>query len=422
MNDGAVPGGATTDRAVPFRQFLLKIHSRCNLDCDYCYVYHSADQSWSRKPQRMEPATVDRLGDRIAEHARAHNLPDVRIILHGGEPLLVGPRRLEATLRTLSNRLAAEVPPRFSVQTNGVLLDAEMLDVLLRHDVRVCVSLDGGRQAHDRHRRFADGRGSHDHVTRALRSLTTSGREHLFAGLLCTVDLDNDPVETYEALLSMAPPRLDMLLPHGTWDAPPPGLEHRIIPPTRPPGPSGRAGLPGPTRDVGGTPYADWLCQVFDRWFGAPERETGIRLFEELMTGILGGTVRSESVGLAPVDLVVVETDGSIEQSDSLKASYSGAPETGLDIFQHSFDQALEGHEFRARQTGLTALSDTCGKCRLAQVCGGGLYAHRFSSLNRFTNPSVYCYDLAVLIDHIRSRIEDDLARSHFVESFPTSR
>ncbi len=398
MNDGP-----TTDRAVPFRQFLLKIHSRCNLACDYCYVYHSADQSWSRKPQRMEPATVARLADRIAEHARAHRLPDVRVILHGGEPLLVGPRALDALLATLSDRLGAEVRQRFSVQTNGVLLDQEMLDVLLRRDVRVSVSLDGSRRAHDRHRQFADGRGSHDQVTRALRSLTAPGHQHLFAGLLCTVDVANDPLETYEALLSMAPPRLDLLLPHGTWDAPPPGLEHRTIPP---------AGPPGAMRDTGSTPYADWLCRVFDRWFGAPVRETGIRLFEELMSGILGGAVRSESVGLAPVDLVVVETDGTIEQSDSLKASYPGAPETGLDIFRNSFDQVLERPEFRARQTGLTALGDTCGKCALAQVCGGGLYAHRFSSLNRFANPSVYCHDLAALIDHMRSRIEDRLARS----------
>ncbi|MET9845799.1 hypothetical protein [Streptomyces ossamyceticus] len=40
-------------------------------------------------------------------------------------------------------------------------------------------------------------------------------------GRLCTVDLANDPVETYEALLDFAPPRVDFLLPHGTWRHPP---------------------------------------------------------------------------------------------------------------------------------------------------------------------------------------------------------
>ena len=32
------------------RQFLLKVHSRCNLACDYCYVYQHADQSWRTRP------------------------------------------------------------------------------------------------------------------------------------------------------------------------------------------------------------------------------------------------------------------------------------------------------------------------------------------------------------------------------------
>lgn len=393
--------GPTANPAVPFRQFLLKVHSRCNLDCDYCYVYRAADQSWRRKPRRMAAATVDQVADRIAEHARAHALPDVRIILHGGEPLLVGARGLEEILSALAGRLDGVVPVRFSVQTNGLLLDDPMLDVLERHGVRVSVSLDGSARAHDRHRRFADGGGSHARVTSGLRRLTAAGRERLFAGVLCTVDLANDPVETYEALLETAPPRLDLLLPHGTWQVPPPGLEHRTVPPAVPPGPGG--GEP--------TPYADWLCRVFDRWYGAPVRETGIRLFEELMSGILGGTVRSESVGLAPVDLVVVETDGTIEQSDSLKTSYAGAPETGLDVFRHSFEQALWRPEFRVRHAGIAGLGATCGKCGLVRVCGGGLYAHRFDSVNLFANPSVYCHDLAALIGHMRDRIEQDLAR-----------
>ena len=41
---------------VPFRQFILKIHSRCNLSCTYCYVYEMADRGWPDLPKRMDPA------------------------------------------------------------------------------------------------------------------------------------------------------------------------------------------------------------------------------------------------------------------------------------------------------------------------------------------------------------------------------
>jgi hypothetical protein len=37
--------------AIPFRQFILKVHSRCNLSCTYCYVYEMADQCWRGLPQ-----------------------------------------------------------------------------------------------------------------------------------------------------------------------------------------------------------------------------------------------------------------------------------------------------------------------------------------------------------------------------------
>ena len=39
-------GGAT----VPLSQFVLKVHSRCDLACDHCYVYEAADQSWRGRP------------------------------------------------------------------------------------------------------------------------------------------------------------------------------------------------------------------------------------------------------------------------------------------------------------------------------------------------------------------------------------
>jgi uncharacterized protein len=27
-------------------EFIVKVHSRCDLSCDYCYMYEMADQSW----------------------------------------------------------------------------------------------------------------------------------------------------------------------------------------------------------------------------------------------------------------------------------------------------------------------------------------------------------------------------------------
>jgi uncharacterized protein len=377
-------------RPTPFRQFILKLHSRCNLACDYCYMYEMADQGWRRQPRRMARVTIDRVAGRIAEHATTHGLKSVEIILHGGEPLLAGIEHTRYAVTALREALG-EVELVVQAQTNGVLLDEAFLSLFAELDVHVGVSLDGDAEGHDRHRRRATGKGTHAEVRAGLERLTASGYRHLFGGLLCTLDLANDPVVTYKALLEFRPPMIDFLLPHGNWDAPPPGHSRWT------------------------TPYGDWLVAVFDRWYAAPVRETQIRLFGEIIRLLFGRPSRSEAIGLSPVAVVVVETDGSIEQVDTLKSAYEGATGTPLHTFRDSFDTALLLPSVAARQIGARALSGECASCEIARVCGGGLYPHRYRSGSGFRNPSVYCRDLYRLITHIRDVVTDDvtlLARS----------
>ncbi|MFF9779936.1 radical SAM protein [Streptomyces sp. NPDC013978] len=148
-------------------------------------MYFAADQSWRRRPPVMSLDTMRQAVDRIAEHAREHELSTVRLILHGGEPLLVGKRHLAHLLDIVAERLAPVVEVRWSMQSNGVLLDHAFLALLRRHRVGVAVSLDGTRAGHDRHRRFANGRASHERVAAALRRLGEPRHRDLFVGLLC---------------------------------------------------------------------------------------------------------------------------------------------------------------------------------------------------------------------------------------------
>src|SRR5579862_1919683 len=79
----------------PFREFIVKVHSRCDLACDYCYMYEMADQSWRDQPRVMSPEMVELTAYRIGEHARAHGLNHITLIVHGGEPLLAGRERIK---------------------------------------------------------------------------------------------------------------------------------------------------------------------------------------------------------------------------------------------------------------------------------------------------------------------------------------
>jgi uncharacterized protein len=380
---------------LPFRQFVLKVHSRCDLACDHCYVYEHADQSWRMRPTVISPETVAKAGERIAEHASAHRLPEVRVILHGGEPLLAGVSRLAAIARALRRAIEPVCRIDLRIHTNGVRLDSDFCEVFLAEGVMVGISLDGDQAANDLHRRYLNGRSSYDQVLRAVALLREERYRPLYAGLLATIDVSSDPVAVYRTLADLEPPNLDFLLPHGTWDAPPPEKAGPL--------PDGRL----PVRLAGepdATPYADWLSAVHAEWTRDGQR-VPVRIFESIIATTLGGTSGTESLGLAPSDVAVIETDGTIEQADSIKVAYDGAPATGLDVFTHPLDAAAAHPGIRARQQGIAGLSPVCRQCPVVDSCGGGLYAHRYWTGSGFGNPSVYCTDLEKIITHVRARL-----------------
>jgi uncharacterized protein len=318
--------------------------------------------------------------ERIAAHVTMHYLPGVEIILHGGEPLMAGASWIEQFALDARSMVPAHVD--LSVQTNGTLLKRPMLEVLKRHCVRVGVSVDGDTKAMARHRRYADGRNSFDAVAGGISLLGSDEFRECYSGLLCTIDVANDPVSNYEALLKFNPPALDFLLPHANWSSPPSG-----------------AG------------YGQWLIAIFDRWYSAPRQETRIRLFSELIQLVLGQPSSVEGLGLEPSDLIVIDTDGAVKQLDSLSSAYAGASDTNLHVNTNDLDEALFHPTTVARQIKAAALSEECQSCPIMTICGGGLYPHRYRQGEGFRNPSVYCSDLTLLIAHVRDRVLADVHR-----------
>ncbi|MEU1126377.1 FxsB family cyclophane-forming radical SAM/SPASM peptide maturase, partial [Streptomyces sp. NPDC005899] len=368
-----------TGPLVPFREIVLKVHSRCDLACDHCYIYEHADQSWRTRPKSISDEAISWTARRLAEHAERHALDSVAVILHGGEPLLAGTARLRRVCEELTSALRGIAELDLRIHTNGVQLSPRYLDLFDEFGVRVGISLDGDRAANDRHRLYADGRTSHPLVLRAVELLHQERYRHLDLGLLCTIDVRNDPVAVYDALADLDPPRIDFLLPHATWEEPPP----------RP--------------DGSPVAYASWLLAVFDRWTERGQR-LPVRMFSSVLSTLSGGPSLTESLGLAPTDLVVVETDGSLEQVDSLKSAYEGAAATGFDVFRHTFDEVAAHPGVRSRQLGLAGVSATCRTCPVVRSCGGGLYTHRYRAANGFDNPSVYCADLEALVKGVEER------------------
>ena len=371
----------------PMRMFICKIASRCNLDCDYCYIYHHADQSWREQPARMSLETAAQLGLRIREHAQRHAIKAVDVVMHGGEPLLVGVEYLRQLCETIRNT-AFPVAVDFKMQTNGVLLDEEVFNFCLEWDLAIGLSMDGPRRANDAHRFDHQKRSSFDAVERALALLSSEEGKRIWSGFLTVIDLKHDPLEVYSYLKSFAPRSIEFLLPLGHYDLRPPG----------------KIGLKT-------TPYADWLLTIFHVWYRERPHTTKIRRFRDVIAMLGGASSSSEEWGLQPTDFAVIETNGSIEAVDTLKTTYPRANDLGLNLFENSFDDMFNAPTVIERQMGWSSLCNTCQGCELVKVCGGGYFPHRYSQDKGFQNPSVYCADLMKLIREIHSTVSDDLKK-----------
>lgn len=368
-----------------FQTFLLKVASRCNLDCPYCYVYHLADQSWRRQPRFMDPSVVRAIARRIGDYARQSGLSSVSVIYHGGEPLLTGAARLREISDILRAEVGSDVEIDLGLQTNGTLLDEGWMDLFEEYRINVGISIDGPPRRHDRFRVYVDGSGTSAAVEAAVAMLRR--RPSVFGGALCVVNLENDPLEVYEYLLSLGIPGFDFLFPDGNHAHPPPRV-HQISDATQ---------------------YADWLLPIFERWYRAGDSAPPVRTFGSIMRLLLGRESLVESIGPSTMDLIVVETNGDIEAVDTLKCCYEGAAATGFSVLRHDFHEVEEAPALKALRMGIGALDTTCTKCRYVGVCGGGYQPHRYSAERGFLNPSIYCSAIQRLIGVVAGRMREDL-------------
>lgn len=122
---------------------------------------------------------------------------------------------------------------------------------------------------------------------------------------------------------------------------------------------------------------------------------------------------------MGDITLHTIETDGSYHDLDVLKAIAPNEASLGTTVFTHSIQEALRSPKVLAHYEALQlgGLSQTCQRCPVVSVCGGGYYPHRYSKSNGFDNPSVYCADLLRLIVHVRRQVAEDLIKAEILSA-----
>lgn len=366
------------------KTFFLRVASRCNFSCDYCYVFKHRDTSWKNYPPCMNRSLIKLFALRLRDYILESNIKEIDIIFHGGEPLTIGNDKIIEYSDIIRDIIGNNINIFFSIQTNGSLLSKKFIDRCLAKNISISVSLDGPDFIHDKHRITKNGTGSFDIVYNNIKLLRNY--PSIFTGIIGVIDPEFPPSEIFKFYDENRLFNIDLLLPDSTYQDPPVGREQN--------------------KHL----YSEWLSTAFDCWF-KKYQNLHFRTFENILKAILGEPQNSDTFGLGELDYLTIESDGSYHTSDIMKISYENASAISGNLNNMSISEALNSDAVKNYNLLLnySGLAEKCKKCKSLKICGGGSLPHRYSIENKFKNPSIYCEEMLCLIECASDLLKKEL-------------
>ena len=161
------------------KALCLHIAHTCNLNCSYCFAsqgkYHGDRAVMSYEVGKQ---ALDFL---IANSGTRRNL---EVDFFGGEPLMNFDvvKQLVAYARSVEKEHGKNF--RFTLTTNGLLIDDDVIDFANRECANVVLSLDGRKEIHDRYRVDYAGNGSFDRIVPKFQKLVEAreGKNYYMRG------------------------------------------------------------------------------------------------------------------------------------------------------------------------------------------------------------------------------------------------
>ena len=148
------------------KALCLHVSHDCNLRCKYCFA-STGDFGTGRKTMDVE--TARKAIDFVVEKSGPRR--NIEVDFFGGEPLMAMDT-VKATVdyaRSIEEQAGKHF--RFTITTNGMLLNDENIDYINREMSNAVLSLDGRREVNDRERLTPSGQGSYDIIVPKFQKL-----------------------------------------------------------------------------------------------------------------------------------------------------------------------------------------------------------------------------------------------------------
>ena len=156
-------------RHTEVKALCLHIAHSCNLICNYCFA---AQGNFHGKSALMSIEVGKRAIDFLIENSGKRR--NLEVDFFGGEPLLNFDvvKEIVAYARSIEKQHNKNF--RFTLTTNGMLIDDDVIDFANRECHNVVLSLDGRKEIHDALRKTPSGKGSYDTIVPKFKKLVES--------------------------------------------------------------------------------------------------------------------------------------------------------------------------------------------------------------------------------------------------------
>lgn len=308
------------------------------------------------------------------------------IIWHGGEPLLAGIRYFEHIIELETKYLKEGQTIKNAIQTNATLIDDEWATFFKAHDFKVGVSLDGGRESHDRFRLDYRERGSFDRVMRGIKVLRRHGIE---PGIIQALTHDNivharEDFNFFANILRIKRWGVNNFLDVNA-------INQKML-----------------NQSITNKELTAFLKTYINLWITQNDEQLQTREIENFMSGVLGKRASSCTFNGACSGYFCLEYDGKIYPCDH----FSNRTEFLLgDLTSQSLLKILNGPTRLKYAEDVNTLHPDCIVCEWRQACHNGCTAHRLKGVS---GKYYFCETRKTVFGYLKNKLQEHRRQTSF--------
>ena len=187
------------------KALCLHVAHICNLNCSYCFA---SQGKYHGDRAVMSYEVGKRALDFLIENSKGRT--NLEVDFFGGEPLMNFDVVKQLVAYARSREKECKKNFRFTLTTNGMLINDDVIDFANREMSNVVLSLDGRRETHDRYRVDYNGKGSYDTIVPKFQKLVEKrqGKNYYMRGTF--THANPDFLEDIKQMLSLGFKELSM--------------------------------------------------------------------------------------------------------------------------------------------------------------------------------------------------------------------